>query len=439
MSFSLDELRWLSSSSDANRAIAEATALPLTKKSVVADVATLRKEYGDYARALAELVEARRIAAAKMDPEHATSWWTDKDAAQQSTPMTVAEFRAQYLKNLGVERVRDVTCSVGTELVALRGVGLSVSGGDLDPVRVEMARLNVGEGVDIAVADALKPEVESTRSGAGDSQRADVIVADPARRNSSGRIHRLADMQPSVPDLIGAYPGRELMIKCAPGVDFADLAGWAGQVDVISVNGDVKEACAVTRGLVEPGRGGEDGELIRRAVVITESEAGVVVDRVASYEEGLTDDQVAEKAGEHGRYIMEPDGAIIRAGVVRQFAAREGLWLLDPHLAYVTGDRIPLGLRGFEVKDVVPVKRLKAELAARGVGKVEILVRGADIDPDQLRKKMKLKGAAIATVVIAQLGERGSKTNAVVAYICQATARSLRANDGTAQTPDIGK
>ena len=98
----------------------------------------------------------------------------------------------------------------------------------------------------------------------------------------------------------------------------------------------------------------------------------------------------------------------------------------------MTGDRIPPGLRGFEVKDVVPVKRLKAELAARGVGKVEILVCGADIDPDQLRKKMKLKGAATATVVIAQLGERGSKTNAVVAYICQATARSLRANDGTA-------
>ena len=300
MSFSLDELRWLSSSSDANRAIAEATALPLTKKSVVADVATLRKEYGDYARALAELVEARRIAAAKMDPEHATSWWTDKDAAQQSTPMAVAEFRAQYLKNLGVERVRDVTCSVGTELVALRGAELSVSGGDLDPVRVEMARLNVGEGVDIAVADALKPEVESTRPGPE-------IVSEPTllwriRHGGTprGRIHRFADMQPSVPDLIVAYPGRELMIKCAPGVDFADLAGWAGQVDVISVNGDVKEACAVTRGLVEPGRGGEDGELIRRAVVITESEAGVVVDRVASYEEGLTDDQVAEKQGSTG-------------------------------------------------------------------------------------------------------------------------------------------
>lgn len=71
------------------------------------------------------------------------------------------------------------------------------------------------------------------------------------------------------------------------------------------------------------------------------------------------------------------------------------------------------GTAWFEVKDVVPVKRLKAELAARGVGKVEILVCGADIDPDQLRKQMKLKGAATATVVIAQLGERGSKTNAV--------------------------
>lgn len=419
MSFSLEELAWLHSDQDASAAISQAGELELSQRSVVSDMAGLRKQWGDHARALAELVEARRIAAAKLPADLAAGWWTDKDAAQQSTPLAVALFRAEYLKALGVAAVRDVTCSVGTELVALKKVGLPAAGSDIDPVRVAMARLNC-PGVEIREADALQPW-EHTEGPAP------VIVADPARRNSSGRIHRLADMQPPVADLVAAYPGHELMVKLAPGVDFAEIEDWAGQVDVISVAGQAKEACALTAGLVAPEGRGQTG-LVRRAVVITEGEDGPVADVLASWEEELTEEEVGDRAGQPGRYIMEPDAAVIRAGLVRHFAAREGLWLLDPNLAYVTGDHVPAGMRAFEVEDAVLVKQLRKALQSRGVGRVEILVRGADINPDQLRGKLKLKGKGEATVVIARLGERDGKrrsggvTSGVVAYICRAVA-----------------
>ena len=423
MSFSLEELQWLQSSPDAGTAIAQAGELELSQRSVVSDTAALRKAWGDNARAVAELVEARRIAAAKLSAELAAGWWTDKDAAQQSTPLAVARFRARHLAALGVAVARDVTCSVGTELVALKEAGLTCSGSDIDPVRVEMARTNC-PAVEVRVADALEP-------WGGTPGEKPVILADPARRNSSGRIHRLEDMQPPVSGLVATYPGHELMVKLAPGVNFAELEDWAGQVDVISVDGQAKEACALTSGLVSPEARDSEG-LARRAVVINTSNQGDSVDALASWEPELSEDDVAARAGQPGRYIMEPDAAIIRAGLVRHFAAREGLWLVDPNLAYVTGDHIPAGMRAFEVLDAVPVKQLRKALQQRGVGKLEILVRGADINPDQLRAKLKLKGKGEATVVIARLGERnstqrgGGVSSGVVAYICRAVAPDKR-------------
>ena len=68
-----------------------------------------------------------------------------------------------------------------------------------------------------------------------------------------------------------------------------------------------------------------------------------------------------------GRWIVDPDGAVVRAGLVRHYAARHGLWQLDPDIAYLSGDRLPDGVRGFEVLEVLGFseKRLRQALSAR--------------------------------------------------------------------------
>ncbi len=38
-----------------------------------------------------------------------------------------------------------------------------------------------------------------------------------------------------------------------------------------------------------------------------------------------------------GEWIVDPDGAIVRAGLVKHYAHRFGLWQLDPQIAYLTG------------------------------------------------------------------------------------------------------
>ena len=39
---------------------------------------------------------------------------------------------------------------------------------------------------------------------------------------------------PPLPALLDAYAGRELAVKCAPGIDYS---GWDGLVSVVSVDG----------------------------------------------------------------------------------------------------------------------------------------------------------------------------------------------------------
>lgn len=393
--------------------LSDAASLPLTKKSMVADVAHLKETYGDNARALVEVALARRSAAAKFSAARAEQWIMDSDSVQQATPQVVAEFRAAHLLSLGVRDVVDVTCSVGTELAALAapaagalsagagaapaagqaGVGAGfqrIIGGDLDPQRVRMARHNVPD-VPALVMDALRPALSTSVLAPGT-----VVLADPARRTSSGRVTKLSDLRPRLEDLAAVYSeqGIDTAIKCAPGIDYAE---FDGQVDVVSVDGNVKEACLYTPGLSQCGR---------RAVMLG----------VASGQQEIIDDHMPEqdKVAEVGKYIVDPDGAVVRAGLVRHYAAKYGLWQLDERIAYLTGPAVPPGRRGFEVLEQVPFKHVRKALVARGIGAVEILVRGVDINPDEVRKKWKLKGSEEASVVVTRIGDKAW------AFICRA-------------------
>ncbi|WP_435832120.1 THUMP-like domain-containing protein [Nocardia rhamnosiphila] len=413
-------------------------------------MAAVRRAYGERAPALLETVRLRRRAAAKLSG--AQHWLLTDDAVQQATPTLVARHRAGRLAG---RDVHDVTCSIGAELIELARVCPRVIGSDLDPIRLAMARHNLTHPVPVPPAAATAapahyrgasvvgaadgtertggervPRGLGPRGAAGEVDehsasaprptvprampntvlvRADalvpctsgtVVVADPGRRAEGRRTHDPAALQPPLPDLLSVYTGRDLVVKCAPGLDF-DRLGWDGEIEVVSLDGGVREACLWSAGLREPGVG-------RRATVLTSAGAATT----------LTDADPSEiPEREPGEWIVDPDGAVVRAGLVRHYAARHGLWQLDPRIAYLTGDRIPDGVRGFRILDrcVLREKVLRAELRRRDCGPLEILVRGVDIDPDVLRRRLKLTGSRPYTLVITRIG-----TTATV-FLCEAS------------------
>jgi hypothetical protein len=120
-----------------------------------------------------------------------------------------------------------------------------------------------------------------------------------------------------------------------------------------------------------------------------------------------------------GRWIVDPDGAVVRAGLVRHYAARHGLWQLDPDIAYLSGDLLPDDVRGFEVLEQLDYseRRLRQALSVRDVGAAEILVRGVNVDPDALRQRLRLRGRQPVSVVITRIGT-GAASQAT-AFICR--------------------
>lgn len=378
--FTLADVAFLRSA-EGERALADCAALPLTDATRVADVVTARRLVGEKSSAVLETVLLRRKTASKLD--RAQRWLVTGDALQQASPSLVARHRAWRLAG---RDVHDVTCSIGADLAELAGMAGRCVGSDLDEVRLAMARHNC-PGVPLVRADALRPVSRDT-----------VVVADPGRRDAGGRRRwRPADYLPPLDELARAYSGRALAIKCAPGIDHAAL-GWGGEVELVSLDGQVREACLWA---------GDVATATRRATVLrSDGTQWTVMDRES--------DDVGVAAP--GEWIIDPDGAVVRAGLVRHYGARHNLWQLDERIAYLTGDLPPPGIRAFRVLEHGPYqeKSLRARLRRHEVGRLEILVRGLDVDPDALRRRLTPRGPAEATVVLTRIGRSPH------AFLCRA-------------------
>ncbi|MGW5052021.1 THUMP-like domain-containing protein [Actinokineospora sp. NPDC004072] len=367
--FTLDDVAYLRSPAGA-AAVAEVDRLPLTPASHLADVTQARSLVGERAGAVVEAVLLRRKASAK-GPWR--DWLFTADAVQQATPWPVAVSRAARLAG---RDVHDVTCSVGVDAAAAAEVAARVVGSDIDAVRLAMARGNVPSATFVR-ADALRPITRDT-----------VVVADPARRDASGRRRwRPSDFAPPLDALAAVYAGRDLSVKCAPGVDPADVP-WADEIELVSLDGAVREACLWTGTLATARR--------RATVLRSDGHSWTITD--------AADDTCPVTPVD--AWVIDPDGAVVRAGLVRHYAALHGLSQVDEHIAYLTGPTPPPGIRAFRVLDhgKYTEKSLRAALSRLAVGRVEILVRGLDVDPNTLRPRLKLRGPAEATAILTRIG-----------------------------------
>jgi len=84
----------------------------------------------------------------------------------------------------------------------------------------------------------------------------------------------------------------------------------------------------------------------------------------------------------------------------------------DRHIAYVTAEesfRTPFA-RSYEVLETLPhrEKPLRAALRERGVGRLTIKKRGTAVDPDQLRRQLRLSGDGEQTIVLTRVSGRQS-------------------------------
>lgn len=366
-------------------------AAPLAGADPLAAVSRLRRSGYPADLAGAALTQARLRAAAraKFGPDADRMFFTAA-GVQQATRRAVADRRAARLAAAGVRRVLDLCCGVGADALAFARAGLDVTAVDADPATAAVAAANaeaLGLPVRVVVADA-------TEVGRDEY---DVVFCDPARRVGDRRVFDPAAYSPPWEFLVALTSGAACL-KLGPGIDHALLPAGT-EAEWVSVGGEVVEAALWC---------GPLAEVPRRASLLGADELTGTGAREAT-------------VGPVRGFLYEPDGAVLRAHLVAELADAIGAHLGEASIGYLYADELvdtPFAA-AYAVDEVLPfsIKRLRAALRERGVGRAVIKKRGFAMEPDQVRRQLKLAGDKEATVVLTRVAGKP------VALLCRRADR----------------
>lgn len=378
----------------------ESEALPLGER--------LRAEGHDPALVAAALTQQRLRgrAAAKFGP-FAERMLLTPDGLEQATRLVVSAHHAARFAAAGPKLVADLGCGIGGDAMALAGLGLRVLAVERDEATAALATVNLMPfpEAEVRCADAMAIDLAA--------EGVDAVFADPARRAGGRRITDPEQWSPALSRVLALRERVEALgVKVAPGIDHAllpadSLAQW------VSVDGEVVEA-GVWCGPLAPEGPGRSALCLRTGA---DGEARAHVLRDPSCTDPSTPPEQLEPVADVddlGSWVHEPDGAVIRAGLVGEVARRLGARPVGERIAYLTGDSpAPAGLapfvRSWRLVDVLPLraKALRGRVRERGVGRLEIRKRGVDQSPDLLRKQVRPSGTASETWLLTRVGARG--------------------------------
>lgn len=328
------------------------------------------------------------------------------DALEQAGRPALADRRAARLLGGGARSVADLGCAAGTDTIALVRAGARVVAVDRDPVARELTRLNTAvlglPGVEVLDADVVALVADATDGRVAGCEAA---TLDPARRAAGRRQldpDRWSPPWSTVVALLDRVPAA--VVKVAPGLDH-DRVPTGVEAEWVSVGGSIVEALLWGRGR---------STAWRRATLVRD---GVVTELAAVSDPGPAD--VAPVRG----WLHEPDPALIRSGLMSLVAADLGATLVDPTIAYLTSDAPTDSpwVSSYRVDDVLPfnLKRLKALLRSRGIGRVVVKKRGSPIEPGTLARQLRGPGSGSAVVVVTRVA--GAPTALVCATACGRT------------------
>lgn len=337
---------------------------------------------------------------------------------QQATALQVAAHHARRFALAGVDEVIDLGAGLGADSLAIAGLDIAVTAVEIDETTAAATTINLMPfpHAKVEVADATQWVLDNPVPQ--DSVRG--YWLDPARRKTSSQgTTRIFDPESFAPPLSFvenlANIGYALGVKLGPALAHEVIPDTA-EAQWISLYGSVVEAVLWFNMA-------QRSDVRRAALVIHGSGASELT---SSTDFGQSPQvPVAGIEGAAG-YLYEPDGAVIRAGLVTDLMVEHFMAddatntsagrLLDEHIAYFCSDtyRESPFATGYRIIEVLPykIKALRRYLKEHDVTRLDIKKRGVDVSPEELRRTLmqglntkKPAAGAHLTLVLTRVGD----------------------------------
>jgi len=336
----------------------------------------LRQRYPAELVAAALTQQSLRVAAREKFGRADEMFFT-RAGLEQASAEVVARHSARRFA--GLAAVADLCCGVGGDLAALAGRTERVLAVDADLDTLKFARRNVPGHAPAAVsfvcADVrdLGPAILRRMAG---------VFIDPARRTSRRRLST-GDSQPPLEWCLALTSlVTRVGIKAAPGLRHDVIpVGW--EPEFVAVGRGLKEALLWSPALASAKR---------RATILPGGHTLV--------------DEAGEPVpvADPGEYLLDPNPAVTRAGLVQELARGLGGWQIDPMIAFLSVDS-PVSTpfaRTLRILESMPwhEKQAARKLRELGIGSADIRRRGLAGDVEQIHRRLGLRGDRSATIVL---------------------------------------
>jgi len=336
----------------------------------------------DRARLVVEQVALRRRAVEKFGDLAGRMFFT-RTHLEQATDIWVARYKATRMARGAYNGIVDYCCGIGGDLLPFSEVHRT-TGWDRSEIACLMARANA------PAATVNVGDVEEQTPGPGKAWH-----VDPDRRASGRRTTTISAYAPG-PDTIFRWMVANLYgaIKLAPAAVVPP--GWEyGELEWITRDGECRQQVAWTGPLADAPRQ-------RRATIVSHDGPVDMFVGNAGVEPPACD--------QPGEFLYDPDPSILAGGLLGALATEIGMQTLGAGGAYLTSEtfRYTPFATPFRVHDCLPLRTsvIAKYCTQHAIGRLEIKKRGVALEPEWLRRRIRLRGDNVATLILTRIGKR---------------------------------
>lgn len=385
---------------------------PYDEAHVIAVAARLRAQGHppDLVAALLTQSRLRSRAAGKLGDRAHRMLFTP-DGLEQATRAQVSPRHTRRFVDAGLTRVLDLGCGIGGDAWALAEAGLEVTAVEADEVTAAVARANLAEHPAAQVLTARAEEVplpdapDGATGGWLDPARRAPGVSDA--RGRTRRLFRLSQVSPSwefvqhVATVVGSVGA-----KFGPGFPH-DQIPVGVEAEWVSYGGEALE-CGLWWGDLREGAGGRRVAVHDGATWHTLGAARTTPGVPDSGRRRRSQDPGDGLPVEQGSWVLDPDRALLAAGLLEELCAVVGGHEIAPGTGYVVAPeavRTPFA-RSLQVLQVLPLRTrtLRAWAREHDIGPLTVKKRGAGVNPEALRRQVAPRGTREATLLVTRAG-----------------------------------